>query len=440
MSIFFRSNPLNTISRIQRGQLDFLKPCEICGGHHAPLTLEFSEPDNRELVLKSIYQGEFPDDMIWTEQALNYGDILWKGVLEGLKQKTLADKKPPSNLNQWLNVQHNNLYKFASAKTFAELLEYKNSAIDPKSGELKTFEEFKAECDKIGRKYKELWLQAEYDAVVNGTIQGTNWLEYQDNKDLFPYLQYKIINDDRTREAHRKLQDIIERIDSPFWVQYLPQNAWRCRCYVIQLSELMARNYGYTKNTDKNMKLAGSVVDKYWRKNTGMTSLFIEKDTAYFEAVPGQGKKQLKATTNYGLKNARDILQNSNLPKAVVGTKENFNTQWDILAGSDGKIKTKCALGFEYVFDGAFKKHIVESRHEDDFPNLLDIIKKPDEVWEGRYAGKYSNDLLRVYYKYYQGNPYVTLIDSNNIPKTIYRLDNESGFEKFREGILIKKN
>lgn len=439
MSTFFRNNPLNTISRIQRGQIAFLKPCEICGGHHTPLTLDFAEPDNRELVLKSIYQGEFPDDRIWTEQALFYSSTLWSALQEGLKQKSLSDQKPPSNLKEWLSVQHNNIYRFSAAKTYAELLEYKNAAISPKSGGIRTFEEFKKECDKIGRKYKENWLQAEYDAVVNGTIQGTNWLEYQDNKDLFPFLQYKIINDNRTREAHRKLQDIIEHIDSPFWVQYLPQNAWRCRCYVIQLSERMARHYGYTKNTDKNMKLAGSVVDKYWRKNTGMTTLFEEDKTAYFEAFPGQGKKQLKATTNYGLKKASEMLQNGSLPKAVVGTKENFETQWDIVSKENGEIKTKCALGFDYVFDEVFKKHIQDSGHEADFPNLLNIIKKPDEVWQGRYGGKYSQDWMRVYYKYYQGNPYVALFDSKGTPKTIYKIENESGFEKFREGILIRK-
>lgn len=401
--------------------------------------MTFSEPDNRELILKSIYQGDFPEDRIWMDNALYYGDKLWDALRSSVKKNQLANNKPPSNLNEWLNRQHHNLYKFSAAKSYAELLEYKNAIIDPQTGRIKSYEDFKKHCDDIGKKYKDNWLNAEYDAVVNGTIQGTNWLEYQQNKDLFPYLQYKIIDDNRTRDSHRRLRDIIEHIDSPFWIQYMPQNAWRCRCWVKQLSERMAEHFGYVENTAANMKKAGDVVDKYWRRNTGMSELFPEEGTMYYQAMPGKGKNQLNAVKNYGLKKAEAMLNQTDLPKAIKGNAEDFDAIWDSMADEDGIIRINSKIGFDYEFGKEFKAKM-KSKHSEEMPNLFEVLNIPDEVWEGMKEGKrFKNEWFRKYIKYYEGGAYVVLIDSKGNPNSMYKIDASSKVEDMRRGILVNK-
>lgn len=440
--IFFRRNPLDIIDNIQRVQQSNLQECDVCGGVHIQLAFDSKKIDDlQELILKAIYNDSISEEQTIAELALYYGDTLWSGVVEGTKKQNLADSYQ-ANLQEWLNRQHNNIYKFATAKSYAELLEYRNQIIDPQTGEMRSFDDFRKYCDGIKAKYRQNWLEAEYNAVVNGTIQGVNWLQFQENKDLFPYLKYVAINDNRTREAHRMLNGIIEPIDSTFWTQYYPPNGWNCRCLTTQLTKKQAEHQGYeSDSTDVNMKRAGAVVkDKYWRKNTGTGSIFDENNTVYFQAMPSEGKKQLSALKNYGLKNSAEILKNSNLPKATIGKKEDFEKHWDIFSNKDGIIRAKCKLGFEYEFNDNFKKHIQDSKHEVDFPNLLDIIKKPDEVWEGELPSQtYGTKWFRKYLKYYEGKPYVVLIDNTGIPKTMYAIENNSSWEKYRMGILNYK-
>jgi SPP1 gp7 family putative phage head morphogenesis protein len=283
---------LEVIDTIQRVQQINLTACSECGGVHHQLSFSTNKIDDMQnLILQAVYNESISDEQTIADLALFYGDTLWSSVITSIQKQKLADSYQ-ANLQEWLNRQHNNIYKFATAKSYAELLEYRNQIIDPNTGEMRSFDEFKKYCDGVKAKYRTNWLEAEYNAVVNGTIQGVNWLQYQENKDLFPYLKYVAINDSRTREAHRALNGIIESIDSKFWAQYYPPNGWNCRCLTVQLSKKQAENEGYTAdNTDASMKRAGNIItDKYWRKNTGTGSLFDEKNTAYFQAMPSEGK------------------------------------------------------------------------------------------------------------------------------------------------------
>ncbi len=439
---------MEVIDTIQRVQQINLTACSECGGVHHQLSFSTNKIDDMQnLILQAVYNESISDEQTIADLALFYGDTLWSSVITSIQKQKLADSYQ-ANLQEWLNRQHNNIYKFATAKSYAELLEYRNQIIDPNTGEMRSFDEFKKYCDGVKAKYRTNWLEAEYNAVVNGTIQGVNWLQYQENKDLFPYLKYVAINDSRTREAHRALNGIIESIDSKFWAQYYPPNGWNCRCLTVQLSKKQAENEGYTAdNTDASMKRAGNIItDKYWRKNTGTGSLFDEKNTAYFQAMPSEGKKQLSAVSNYGLQSANKILENSKLPDAIVANNADFEKHWSIFADNDGIIRAKCKLGFVYTFDNKFKKHIQDSLHEADFPNLLDILKRPDEVWEGTKGSKRNgSEFFRKYIKFYKNKVYVALIDEHGIPNSMYLMKDKKGnpnfsvIEEMRGGILVIK-
>lgn len=66
------------------------------------------------------------------------------------------------------------------------------------------------------------------------------------NVDSQLYLMYATSADDAVRPSHRIMDGICKRADDPFWKLFYPSNGWRCRCYVIALSQEETIQYGVT--------------------------------------------------------------------------------------------------------------------------------------------------------------------------------------------------
>ena len=293
----------------------------------------------------------------------------------------------------------------------------------------------------INETYNKTWLNTEYDAVVRGTVMGTRWQDIEDQKDVTPYLQYVTAGDDRVRPEHEELEGIIEPVDSPFWTQYYPPNGWNCRCSVDQISDRQADHAGYKEDeTSDNMKLAGRMVpDPYWRKNTGKAAIMEADKTAYIEAVPGKGKKQLKAVENYGMKPAEDIMTNANLPKVDRQTKEEFEKIWK-LNETKGIVDVKDENGLSVRFTEDFYNHMLKSgeNHYGVGGELFKVLKNPDEIWAQQKSSRRGAKWLKVYLKYYKGKPITVVVDDKGIVKSLYEID-EGNIENYRKGVLIKK-
>lgn len=59
--------------------------------------------------------------------------------------------------------------------------------------------------------------------------------------EVFPYLKYVTVGDDRVRDSHARLNGTILRKDDPFWETHYPPWDWGCRCVAVELTEEMAR-------------------------------------------------------------------------------------------------------------------------------------------------------------------------------------------------------
>jgi len=55
-----------------------------------------------------------------------------------------------------------------------------------------------------------------------------------------PWYMYDAVNDSRTREAHRAMDNYLAKYDDPIWEKWTPPNGYRCRCRRIALSEKQA--------------------------------------------------------------------------------------------------------------------------------------------------------------------------------------------------------
>jgi SPP1 gp7 family putative phage head morphogenesis protein len=65
-----------------------------------------------------------------------------------------------------------------------------------------------------------------------------------------PYWRYNAILDQKTREAHRRMNGRVYRFDDPIWQKWYPPVGFRCRCYVRTLSESQLKKSGLNVQTE----------------------------------------------------------------------------------------------------------------------------------------------------------------------------------------------
>ncbi|MBR1836836.1 MAG: minor capsid protein [Kiritimatiellae bacterium] len=77
--------------------------------------------------------------------------------------------------------------------------------------------------------------------------------------EVFPYLKYVTVGDDRVRDSHARLNGTILRKDDPFWETHYPPWDWGCRCVAVELTEEMAQ--------DEQAEGTGELRDKAWSED-----------------------------------------------------------------------------------------------------------------------------------------------------------------------------
>lgn len=126
-------------------------------------------------------------------------------------------------------------YVFSGIKTFHELNEAFPSLTNGE-GNLKPFEHFLNDVQKVNENYNRHYLSAEYHFARASAQMAAKWQSFQNDPDRDRYLlQYRTAADGRVRKSHRLLHNITLPVTSRFWDWYFPPNGWRCRCNVVQV-------------------------------------------------------------------------------------------------------------------------------------------------------------------------------------------------------------
>lgn len=121
-------------------------------------------------------------------------------------------------------------FLFGGLKTHAQLFEA-NSLLINEKGYIKSQAELEHELNKLNVTYNNNYLEAERQFAVSSAISADKWSKVSDRYNL----QYRTVNDDKVRDEHRVLHDIVLPVDDDFWKQYYPPNGWRCRCVAVQV-------------------------------------------------------------------------------------------------------------------------------------------------------------------------------------------------------------
>ena len=234
-----------------------------------------------ERIAKQMHEGKLkPEDLNQELIQKTYNDLLKAGKQGWGEKEWVKFGQDLGRDKTVLNMQ-NNMYKFSGAKTYTQLKEM-NQLLYHK-GQLRQWNDFKAEALKINARYNKNYLQAEYQTAKASGRMAFKWQQFQKDKDLYPNLQYKTVHDGKVRPAHKPLHNIIKPIDHPFWDKDYPPNGWRCRCYVIQTT---AKPAGEPPEQE--------VVKPEFHGNVGKTGEVFNHKNPFFEMAAAAGSKKLK--------------------------------------------------------------------------------------------------------------------------------------------------
>ena len=199
-----------------------------------------------------------------------------------------------------------NVGRFSGAKTFQEVNELTKQVFLP-DGQKRPFAQFREIARGIDDMYNTNWLAAEQDSVFIQSQNARSWLRIESEQEIFPILRYVTVGDDRVRPSHRDLDGLTRPVNDPIWDRIAPQNGWRCRCTLTQLT-------GGPVTTPRSLRSKTRELDREFRTNPDFNFNpgrvdFIFRETGrgrhdYFR-VPRQFNDELKR--NFGFPNVSEV-------------------------------------------------------------------------------------------------------------------------------------
>lgn len=176
-------------------------------------------------AMEDLYAGRIQD--ISPELTRSIAKELRDGVFEGFG---------PENVPAVSAAMERNIYVFSGFKTYQQLREASTLLYDGEGG-IKPFSEFMRDVQGLNENYNINYLRAEYNHAVACGQMAENWQRIQERKAVVPLLKYKTAEDERVRQSHKALNDVIRPVDDPFWNTHYPPLDWNCRCHVVQIMD-----------------------------------------------------------------------------------------------------------------------------------------------------------------------------------------------------------
>ena len=187
-------------------------------------------PKEQNELLHGVHSGVISAFNLPDALFTNTFNELWGEVERGMK---VSEAKVARGIVEGFN---NNINHFSGAKTADEVNTLAKAAFNP-DGTKKAFKEFAEVGRTIDDTYNKTWLKTEQSMTFKQAQTVDQWESIQEDKELFPQLQYLTVNDGRVRPEHAAWDGIIKPVDDEFWNSHMAPNDWGCRCRVIQLHQ-----------------------------------------------------------------------------------------------------------------------------------------------------------------------------------------------------------
>ena len=381
-------------------------------------------------------------------------DFLSNDLLKALDDKAV-------NLGDWgftynyqndafRTAQEMNLFQFSAAKSIAEI-----QMLNELYRKSSTFNEFyqaaKAKLDVFNKE----WQRTEWQTAGLIAASTQNYQRLASKTKLFPYWEYKTVEDDRVRLWHQKLDGVILPANDPRWDKIWPPNGWKCRCYIvprlagevegIDLATMRAR-------VDAVLELPEwkAAAAQGFGINRAKSPELFTKNQMYLKKFPGMASKQLNDVNyhTYGLDSYEAARK-----KATSAIQKYNNTLEAFLKGlpKDNELNYFTDYnGRKVIFDakdwlaGHKGKEAARALY---LLSMQETLAIPDEVW---LNGDNLNQF--VFLKYYTDEVMAVIAQIENESyriKTWFPVTETSGSKiktkqkkhkyAYRWGMLIKK-
>lgn len=205
---------------------------------------------SQKRLIQGIYEGEYSKYAL-PEFLFEFTfEELIESVEKGFGGGT-GDFLEGTTKEELANSFRLNINTFGGAKTFQEVDEMTKFLFNEKGFKL-PFKEFMDIAKPLDDVFNKSWLKTELDTSFGQSQSAEQWVRFDEDKDIFPLLQYQTADDERVRHSHAQWDNLIFPVDHPFWDTRNPLNGYNCRCRVIQLSEGKASKYkGVESNKEK---------------------------------------------------------------------------------------------------------------------------------------------------------------------------------------------
>lgn len=179
-------------------------------------------------------------------------------------------------------------------------------------GNLKSFEQFKADTKDIVDHQVGRWLRTEFDTAVKRAHRAAEMRQFMDEADVFPNIEWLPSTAVNPRESHMPFYHRIWPVDDPFWEKHKPGDEWGCQCDWRATDEEPTDNTGIGEESIKPSAGLGG--------NPARTGQIFSNDHPYFPSDCDHcafKSVQLRLFTN----KQKNCYQCANIIKAIKGAK-----------------------------------------------------------------------------------------------------------------------
>ena len=176
----------------------------------------------------------------------------------------------------------NNIFFFSGFKTHHELVQVSQLLKDG-NGNIKPFQQFLKDVEKIDDTYNRNYLNAEYNFATASSQMAVKWKEWEEDGDRYD-LQYRTAGDDRVRDEHAALNNTTLPPSDPFWQLYLPPNGWNCRCTTVQVRKGKHPRSDSEKAVAKGNATTNTPKKQIFRFNPGAQEKIFPPKHPYYKA------------------------------------------------------------------------------------------------------------------------------------------------------------
>jgi hypothetical protein len=303
-----------------------------------------------------------------------YNENFFSNILEktGIKASFTAFKDTSIYERFILNAAQ---FSATKSNTFNELVQ---AQIFDENKVVRTFNKFKEASDKIAEAMNNTWLRVEYESGRRQCVATEQYRKMYEDRDLYPYWQYKGRMDDRERELHKEMENKVFHIGDPDGDKCLPPIDWNCRCEPDPVDDDYLEEHGLKPVGPDDLKeTLDNHVDEQFRRSPMVGSL--PNNGSYFESMKSANEGNAKM---FGLPDPESKRKLDGLAAKGVHYLAEIVDGWkdDYHVNKDGDVIFQNTKLFSNVRFTAKSLHTIQ-KHSRGFDNIPEAVSNPNEVW-----------------------------------------------------------